>query len=120
MSSARFLFMLLLLLFFVASSEAGVLLSPSLVTSFDTTSRNHHHRRHFNSRRYSCRSLPYRTSRSLSIYCQIMNQQRRLRASPTQSTQVVVMPSPTGDHEIDPRYGVEKRLVPSGPNPLHN
>ncbi|KAK9675992.1 hypothetical protein RND81_11G046400 [Saponaria officinalis] len=21
---------------------------------------------------------------------------------------------------IDPRYGVEKRLVPSGPNPLHN
>ncbi|KAI4373839.1 hypothetical protein MLD38_011911 [Melastoma candidum] len=24
------------------------------------------------------------------------------------------------DHEVDPRYGVEKRLVPSGPNPLHN
>ncbi|KAM1497984.1 hypothetical protein ACFX15_020402 [Malus domestica] len=23
-------------------------------------------------------------------------------------------------HQIDPRYGVEKRLVPSGPNPLHN
>ncbi|KAK4715173.1 hypothetical protein R3W88_013511 [Solanum pinnatisectum] len=22
--------------------------------------------------------------------------------------------------EIDPRYGVEKRLIPSGPNPLHN
>ncbi|KAI5678940.1 hypothetical protein M9H77_09890 [Catharanthus roseus] len=30
-------------------------------------------------------------------------------------------PSPTpSDHDIDPRYGVEKRLVPSGPNPLHN
>ncbi|KAL2546695.1 Uncharacterized protein Fot_15928 [Forsythia ovata] len=28
-------------------------------------------------------------------------------------------PSPD-DNEIDPRYGVEKRLVPSGPNPLHN
>ncbi|CAA7053549.1 unnamed protein product [Microthlaspi erraticum] len=26
---------------------------------------------------------------------------------------------PTGD-EIDPRYGVEKRRVPSGPNPLHH
>ncbi|AEE34910.1 CLAVATA3/ESR (CLE)-related protein 10 [Arabidopsis thaliana] len=26
-------------------------------------------------------------------------------------------PPPT---EIDQRYGVEKRLVPSGPNPLHN
>ncbi|KAF5939151.1 hypothetical protein HYC85_023410 [Camellia sinensis] len=30
-------------------------------------------------------------------------------------------PSPLDhDNEIDPRYGVEKRLVPSGPNPLHN
>ncbi|GMI75383.1 CLAVATA3/ESR-RELATED 13 [Hibiscus trionum] len=25
-----------------------------------------------------------------------------------------------GDNEIDPRYGVEKRLVPTGPNPLHH
>jgi len=23
-------------------------------------------------------------------------------------------------YEIDPRYGVEKRVVPTGPNPLHN
>ncbi|PHU02441.1 CLAVATA3/ESR (CLE)-related protein 9 [Capsicum chinense] len=33
-------------------------------------------------------------------------------------------PSPSSSSssldEIDPRYGVEKRLVPSGPNPLHN
>ncbi|KAL1551109.1 hypothetical protein AAHA92_18990 [Salvia divinorum] len=29
-------------------------------------------------------------------------------------------PPRSGDNEIDPRYGVEKRLVPSGPNPLHN
>ncbi|KAL7114914.1 hypothetical protein ACP275_04G150900 [Erythranthe tilingii] len=29
-------------------------------------------------------------------------------------------PRSEGDDEIDPRYGVEKRLVPSGPNPLHN
>ncbi|KDO70113.1 hypothetical protein CISIN_1g039551mg [Citrus sinensis] len=30
---------------------------------------------------------------------------------------------PAADHgsaEIDPRYGVEKRLVPTGPNPLHH
>ncbi|RWR85507.1 CLE04 protein [Cinnamomum micranthum f. kanehirae] len=26
----------------------------------------------------------------------------------------------SADGEIDPRYGVEKRLVPSGPNPLHH
>ncbi|MBA0602363.1 CLAVATA3/ESR (CLE)-related protein 13 [Gossypium raimondii] len=24
------------------------------------------------------------------------------------------------DNEVDPRYGVEKRLVPTGPNPLHH
>lgn len=29
-------------------------------------------------------------------------------------------PPPPFDDEIDPRYGVEKRLVPTGPNPLHN
>ncbi|KAK1425759.1 hypothetical protein QVD17_21117 [Tagetes erecta] len=28
-------------------------------------------------------------------------------------------PQPPSE-EIDPRYGVAKRLVPSGPNPLHN
>ncbi|KAI8539228.1 hypothetical protein RHMOL_Rhmol09G0165300 [Rhododendron molle] len=28
-------------------------------------------------------------------------------------------PGPAGN-EIDPRYGVEKRLVPTGPNPLHH
>ncbi|URD79167.1 hypothetical protein MUK42_02512 [Musa troglodytarum] len=27
---------------------------------------------------------------------------------------------PPGEEEVDPRYGVEKRLVPTGPNPLHN
>ncbi|KAK9135358.1 hypothetical protein Syun_014688 [Stephania yunnanensis] len=29
-------------------------------------------------------------------------------------------PSSPSLDEIDPRYGVEKRLVPTGPNPLHN
>ncbi|XP_038972687.1 CLAVATA3/ESR (CLE)-related protein 9-like [Phoenix dactylifera] len=29
-------------------------------------------------------------------------------------------PPPPMEEEIDPRYGVEKRLVPTGPNPLHN
>lgn len=27
---------------------------------------------------------------------------------------------PAAENEIDPRYGVEKRLVPTGPNPLHH
>ncbi|KAG1366810.1 hypothetical protein COCNU_13G006000 [Cocos nucifera] len=29
-------------------------------------------------------------------------------------------PQPPPLKEIDPRYGVDKRLVPTGPNPLHN
>jgi len=32
---------------------------------------------------------------------------------------VPVHPDPS-DTEIDPRYGVEKRRVPTGPNPLHH
>ncbi|XP_022737285.1 CLAVATA3/ESR (CLE)-related protein 13-like [Durio zibethinus] len=32
---------------------------------------------------------------------------------------VPIQPEPSGD-EIDPRHGVEKRLVPTGPNPLHH
>ncbi|KAF6160884.1 hypothetical protein GIB67_041938 [Kingdonia uniflora] len=32
---------------------------------------------------------------------------------------VVVEPEPEVI-EIDPRYGVDKRLVPTGPNPLHH
>ncbi|KAK8606566.1 hypothetical protein V6N13_030844 [Hibiscus sabdariffa] len=31
----------------------------------------------------------------------------------------VTGPEPSGN-QIDPRYGVEKRLVPTGPNPLHH
>nr|AFK47063.1 unknown [Lotus japonicus] len=27
---------------------------------------------------------------------------------------------PKDQTEVDPRYGVDKRLVPSGPNPLHH
>ncbi|PSR88238.1 CLE13p like [Actinidia chinensis var. chinensis] len=30
------------------------------------------------------------------------------------------LPDVHGPPEIDPRYGVDKRLVPTGPNPLHH
>ncbi|XP_052179868.1 CLAVATA3/ESR (CLE)-related protein 13 [Diospyros lotus] len=29
-------------------------------------------------------------------------------------------PAPAAGSEFDPRYGDEKRLVPTGPNPLHH
>ncbi|KZV16771.1 hypothetical protein F511_39893 [Dorcoceras hygrometricum] len=31
-----------------------------------------------------------------------------------------MQPALPGGEDIDPRYGVEKRLVPTGPNPLHH
>ncbi|CAD5169177.1 unnamed protein product [Musa acuminata subsp. malaccensis] len=39
------------------------------------------------------------------------------RHNQSQKTSLV---DPSGVDEIDPRYGVEKRLVPTGPNPLHH
>ncbi|KAF5727768.1 CLAVATA3/ESR (CLE)-related protein 12-like [Tripterygium wilfordii] len=50
-----------------------------------------------------------------------LHHQKRLPAQPR--LQLQVQPD---DHqtpavsEIDPRYGMEKRLVPTGPNPLHH
>ncbi|KAI3454831.1 hypothetical protein Pfo_011494 [Paulownia fortunei] len=45
-------------------------------------------------------------------------QARRLHQPPPQPP--TPPPPSEGGDEIDPRYGIEKRLVPSGPNPLHN
>ncbi|CAL9043110.1 unnamed protein product [Musa banksii] len=39
------------------------------------------------------------------------------RHNQSQKTSLV---DPSGGDEIDPRFGVEKRLVPTGPNPLHH
>ncbi|KAK4772239.1 hypothetical protein SAY86_014014 [Trapa natans] len=49
---------------------------------------------------------------SLCFHIPRMQRHRPVRPLPS--------PPPLSDDEIDPRYGVEKRLVPSGPNPLHN
>ena len=98
---------LLLLFFFISSTATGVSTSASL----ETSSRNQHHR--FKSQHHSCGSFPHKSSsRSWCIRFQRMNG-RRHKGSPLPPP----LPPPI---EIDPRYGVEKRLVPSGPNPLHN
>ncbi|KAI9117426.1 hypothetical protein K1719_011592 [Acacia pycnantha] len=36
------------------------------------------------------------------------------------SHSMVQHPPPAEEGQIDPRYGVDKRLVPTGPNPLHH
>ncbi|CAN4124569.1 unnamed protein product [Withania somnifera] len=53
---------------------------------------------------------------SSSVICY---QLQRIRYCPPFPPPPPSPPSSSLD-EIDPRYGVEKRLVPSGPNPLHN
>nr|DAD31411.1 TPA_asm: hypothetical protein HUJ06_010262 [Nelumbo nucifera] len=67
-------------------------------------STHHHSRRHHG---HGCNS--FSSQRYPPSLC---FQPKRLHRQPPP-------PSPLND-EIDPRYGVEKRLVPTGPNPLHN
>ncbi|KAK7840913.1 14-3-3-like protein a [Quercus suber] len=81
-------------------------------TMHETSSRNshNHHRHHLYPRIHSCGSLSSERSRSLCTKLQRNHQYQTLPPPPP----------PSELDEIDPRYGVEKRLVPSGPNPLHN
>nr|KYP65769.1 hypothetical protein KK1_012033 [Cajanus cajan] len=89
--------LLLLLLFLFSSANCKV-------PSSSTSSGNNHHP-HF---RY-CDSFTKRNTRSLCISLQRIHQRLLTQAVP-----------PSKENGIDPRFGAEKRLVPSGPNPLHN
>ncbi|KAI9111696.1 hypothetical protein K1719_017386 [Acacia pycnantha] len=94
------LLLLLYLLFFVCSVNCRNL--PSTTTA--TLHRHHlHHRR-------DCESFSNETPRSLCFQLQRIPKTNTLHP----------LPAAPRNNEIDPRYGVEKRLVPTGPNPLHN
>ncbi|WOH13389.1 hypothetical protein DCAR_0832899 [Daucus carota subsp. sativus] len=70
------------------------LIRKTLATKFDFTpflKNQHHHHHHHRKHRHR------RYSPGLHVHSE-----------------------PGAGSEIDPRYGVEKRLVPSGPNPLHH
>ncbi|XP_018812503.1 CLAVATA3/ESR (CLE)-related protein 10-like [Juglans regia] len=104
-----FLLLLLLLLFGLASASR---ISKYPKMPDQASSRNyghhqllypHHHQPN------SCGSLSREKSRSFCFQLQRIHHYRHLPSPP-----------PLQTDEIDPRYGVEKRLVPSGPNPLHN
>ncbi|XP_023644175.1 CLAVATA3/ESR (CLE)-related protein 10 [Capsella rubella] len=58
----------------------------------------------------SCESFSRPYARSMCIELERIHRSSR---------QPLFSPPPPPS-EIDQRYGVEKRLVPSGPNPLHN
>ncbi|KAG7032247.1 CLAVATA3/ESR (CLE)-related protein 10, partial [Cucurbita argyrosperma subsp. argyrosperma] len=59
---------------------------------------------------HPCDALTHENSRSLCIHLYRVYQHHL----------PVHVPQMLTHNGIDPRYGVEKRLVPSGPNPLHN
>lgn len=59
---------------------------------------------------HPCDALTHENSRSLCIHLYRVYQHHL----------PVHVPPMLTHNEIDARYGVEKRLVPSGPNPLHN
>ncbi|KAL4363989.1 hypothetical protein GQ457_04G010850 [Hibiscus cannabinus] len=63
--------------------------------------------------RHSCDSFSRSEQRSLCFQLQRLHHFHPFSPSTQPSP-------PSKGEEIDPRYGVEKRLVPSGPNPLHN
>ncbi|XAR55922.1 hypothetical protein NMG60_11036161, partial [Bertholletia excelsa] len=87
--------------------------STSTASSSAQVSLSHHQHQY---RQYSCNTLALEMCYGLP----------RFRHRPPLPPFLPLPPppppplAPPGDDEIDPRYGVEKRLVPSGPNPLHN
>ncbi|KAL0420921.1 UNVERIFIED_CONTAM: CLAVATA3/ESR (CLE)-related protein 9 [Sesamum latifolium] len=98
------------------SHHTTLLLIPFLLfllttpSTQSTISERHNAMLHVGPRQYnSCRPISAHLPPSLRFHLQ------RLHRCPP-------LPPPPRDDgdEIDPRYGVEKRLVPSGPNPLHN
>ncbi|KAG2707027.1 hypothetical protein I3843_05G117000 [Carya illinoinensis] len=105
---------LLLLLFGLASASriSKYPKMPDQASSRNT--RNYHYGHHrllypHHHQPNSCGSLSSEKSRSFCFQLQRIHHYRHLTPPP-----------PLQTDEIDPRYGVEKRLVPSGPNPLHN
>ncbi|KAF5752068.1 hypothetical protein HS088_TW02G01088 [Tripterygium wilfordii] len=100
MSFPRILLLVVLFLFFFASPTAPE--TSYSINQHKYTTTYHRRRRHM----HSCHEKMY--PRSLCIRFQRINNKHP------------PPPPPYDGDEIDPRYGVEKRLVPSGPNPLHN
>ncbi|KAI4314099.1 hypothetical protein L6164_027036 [Bauhinia variegata] len=100
--SHRLLKFLLLLFFFfllfVSSANCSSSSPPTLPSPTSSSRNNLHHR--------YCDSFSHETPRSLCSQLQRIHHSLR--------------PFPPQVKGVDTRYGVEKRLVPSGPNPLHN
>lgn len=98
---SSFLLLLLTIIFISISPTSGVHVNPTKMTTNHAFSLHGHHHRHFHCHRRSFSSPPSRNKLQPHYWC-------------------MQDPPSSPELDIDPRYGVEKRLVPSGPNPLHN
>ncbi|XP_062118883.1 CLAVATA3/ESR (CLE)-related protein 13 [Humulus lupulus] len=102
----------------VISSNA----STFFPTTTTTTTLDHHHQYYYSSSLSSTSS----SNRKLLLSCTkfdfspFIHRYRRHHAR-HHHRHLPAEPDPGGGGtQIDPRYGVEKRLVPTGPNPLHH
>ncbi|CAN7094205.1 CLAVATA3/ESR (CLE)-related protein 9 [Brassica rapa] len=108
-------FLILLLLFVLLLLSTSLTAEDNRPTSRNFPYRTHrhvpsvHHPYHV-SPHGSCDSFSRPYARSMCLELQRIHRNSR--------KQPFSLPPPPP--EIDPRYGVDKRLVPSGPNPLHN
>ncbi|XP_028762075.1 CLAVATA3/ESR (CLE)-related protein 10-like [Neltuma alba] len=104
------LLLLLYLLFFVCSVNCRNL--PPSTTALHHQNHRLHHRR--------CESFSKETPRSLCFQLQRIHKYYYYYDTTLHRPLPSQMTNSDKNSEIDPRYGVQKRLVPTGPNPLHN
>ncbi|KAE8023163.1 hypothetical protein FH972_008899 [Carpinus fangiana] len=105
-NGCRLFILVVFFLLFLTPASSRLSNPTRHMTAESAFSRNHRSNHHH----HPCASLSHGKPRSLCFQIQRLHRYRSLPP-----------PSPSQlHHEIDPRYGVEKRLVPSGPNPLHN
>ncbi|QCD90340.1 hypothetical protein DEO72_LG4g1295 [Vigna unguiculata] len=98
---SKFITLLLLFFLFLFFSSATFKAPPSSTSSGNNTLHHLHH----HLLRY-CDSFTKRNPRSLCTELHKIHQRLIQTIPPSQ--------------DFDPTFGAEKRLVPSGPNPLHN
>ncbi|CAH1431534.1 unnamed protein product [Lactuca virosa] len=113
LSSSQSLFHLLLICIFIITITSSTTFSE---TSTITYHPNRRHQLHYHN---SCITIsrkehpkPLCKSRCPPPLPPLLHRHPQVQPPPP--------PPPPINEEIDPRYGVSKRLVPSGPNPLHN
>ncbi|KAF4398766.1 hypothetical protein G4B88_028129 [Cannabis sativa] len=111
-----FLIILIINIGWSGFNNSNVLSSKASATLFaTTTNHDHHHYQYY----YSSLSSTSSGNRKLLLSSSKFDFSPFIHRQHHHHRHLPAEPDP-GDPRIDPRYGVEKRLVPTGPNPLHH